>query len=350
MIGADFFRNGIEEESKLPVAPSDLSFKSVLLATDFSDTSRAVFNKALQLCLSLDASLSILHIFEYASCSTPYSGSNSNEADRYYERARRSLDTFEQTARTAGVRCTSSIETGIPSSAILDTIVANHIDLAILGTRSIRGVERLVTGSAAEAVFRKAPCPVLTVGPHIREVPDTSQLGSPVIFATDFHIGTIDAIAYAAFFSSLMAAPLHCLHVLPLILAGAAKSPDVPQVITEALRYISAKDGRAIEPPICATAYGNEISKTVIDYANQHHARLIVLGIRKAPMLASHLPAHIAYHIIAEAPCPVLTMAFALEFPALHSDRYVSEDRISSLPVLAASTQPVKLDVRAVAR
>jgi nucleotide-binding universal stress UspA family protein len=350
MIGADFLRNETEEDLQLPVAPSDLSFKSVLLATDLSDSSRAVFTKALQMCLSLDASLSIVHIFEYASSSPPYSGSDSNEADTYYERARHSLDAFEQAARKAGVRCTSSIGSGTPSSTILDTIRANHIDLAILGTRSIRGVERLVMGSSAEAVFRKAPCPVLTVGPHVREVTGTTELGSPVIFATDFQVATVDAIAYAAFFSSLMSAPLHCLHVLPLSLAGTAKRPNnVPQVITTALRHLSTKKDNAFETPICATAYGNEISKTVIDYANQHHARLIVLGIRKAPMLVSHLPAHTAYHIIAGAPCPVLTMAFALENPPLHFDGYLSGVPFGSLQVVAAATEPVKLSGEAVA-
>jgi nucleotide-binding universal stress UspA family protein len=49
----------------------------------------------------------------------------------------------------------------------------------------------------------------------------------------------------------------------------------------------------------------------VEDYARQQKAKLIVLGVRKASLEDSHTPLHIAYRIITEAPCPVLTIAFA---------------------------------------
>ena len=42
-----------------------------------------------------------------------------------------------------------------------------EIDLAVLGTNALHGFERLVFGSTAEAVLRKSPCPVLTVGPRV---------------------------------------------------------------------------------------------------------------------------------------------------------------------------------------
>jgi hypothetical protein len=50
-----------------------------------------------------------------------------------------------------------------------------------------------------------------------------------------------------------------------------------------------------------------------INYAREKKARLIVLGVRRASMMALHVSAHIAYRIITEAPCPVLTVAFASE-------------------------------------
>jgi nucleotide-binding universal stress UspA family protein len=62
---------------------------------------------------------------------------------------------------------------------------------------------------------------------------------------------------------------------------------------------------------VCATTYGSEVSHAVVEYAREQGARLIVLGVRQASLLASHVPEHIAYRIITEAPCPVLTQAFA---------------------------------------
>ena len=73
-----------------------------------------------------------------------------------------------------------------------------------------------------------------------------------------------------------------------------------------------------IDPPTCATTFGSEISYAVVDYAREHNAKMIVLGVRQASLLASHVPEHITYRIITEANCPVLTMAFASRSHAVH--------------------------------
>jgi hypothetical protein len=62
-------------------------------------------------------------------------------------------------------------------------------------------------------------------------------------------------------------------------------------------QHVSSRLGRKVE---CC-----------LEYARQQKAKLIVLGVRQASMVTSHVPAHIAYRIITEASCPVLTMAFA---------------------------------------
>jgi nucleotide-binding universal stress UspA family protein len=132
-----------------------------------------------------------------------------------------------------------------------------------------------------------------------------------VVFATDFHLKTTYAIRDAAFFYKATGSPLHCLHVLPRTLEGGNRSHVIPQIMTEALQRVAIESGTTIDLPVCAITYGSEISNAVVEYAKQQKARLIVLGVRQASMVASHLPAHIAYRIITEAPCPVLTVAFA---------------------------------------
>jgi nucleotide-binding universal stress UspA family protein len=291
---------------------SEPSFNNVLLATDFSAASQAAFQTALGVCTALQASLSILHVFEYANAIPPESGGQLLEFDSFYEEARRSLDGLVQVARQAGIVCEANMGRGIPSLTILETISSKHIDLAVLGTNALHGFERLIFGSTAEAVLRKASCPVLTVGPQASDDPGTAQPQGPVIFATDFHLTTTPTIRYAASFCRAMDAPLHCLHVLPRTVEGGPRNHIIPQIMTEALHQITEGDP-IIHPPVCAVTYGSEISNAVVDYARQHKAKLIVLGVRQASMGASHLPAHIAFRIITEAPCPVLTMAFATE-------------------------------------
>src|SRR5260370_1149664 len=142
------------------------SFNKVLLATDFSAASQAAFQTALGVCTAFQASLSILHVFEYADAVPPETGGELLELDSFYQRTRSSLDGLLQVARRAGVTSETIMGSGIPAVTILETITSNAIDLAILGTNALHGFERLVFGSTAEVVLRKASCPVLTVGPQ----------------------------------------------------------------------------------------------------------------------------------------------------------------------------------------
>jgi nucleotide-binding universal stress UspA family protein len=308
---------------------SSPTFETLLIATDFSAASRAAFRTALEICREMRASLVILHVFEYANIAPPESGGQLLELQSLSDRCRSSLEILRQQAVNAGVPCETALEDGIAEATILDAIAARKIDLAILGTSALHGFERLVFGSTAESVLRKATCPVMTVGPQVvHPVGAFSTPQGPIVFATDFHASTIGAIRYAARISQLTAAPLHCLHVLPRTLeATRGEGQIVPGIMSEALKQVASESGLVMDPPICATTYGSEVSNAVVDYAKRQKARLIVLGVRQASLLASRLPEHIAYRIITEAPCPVLTMAFG---PETH--RTVSPDaKLNSL-------------------
>jgi nucleotide-binding universal stress UspA family protein len=304
-------RKRAEKNMQTSTIDSVTSFNKVLLATDFSAASQAAFQTALSVCTAFQASLSILHVFENINTVAPETEGQLLELDGFYKSARSSLDRLVQEARRSGVACKATMGSGIPSVTILKTITANAIDLAVLGTNALHGFERLVFGSTAEVVLRKASCPILTVGPQASNAPPALRIKSPVVFATDFHHTTTHAICYAAAICKVTRSPLHCLHVLPRTLERGSRRHVTLQIMTEAMKHVANESGTNIDPTVCAITYGSEISNAVVDYARQQKAKLIVLGVRQASMVTSHVPAHIAYRIITEASCPVLTMAFA---------------------------------------
>ena len=235
------------------------------------------------------------------------------ELDSFYHDAEQCLDDLIQEARRSDIKCEGKISSGTSHSTILETAETEHIDVIVLGTRSIHGFERLVFGSTAEAVLRTATCPVFTVGPRAASQKSGEEAcPGAVVFATDFHDTTTEALQIAASFCSSMNLSLHCLHVLPRGVEDNFHKGIIPVIITEALQHLVGTVENKVGPPICAVTYGSEISSAVVDYARANKARLIVLGVRRASLAASHIPAHIAYRIIAEAPCPVLTVAYPL--------------------------------------
>lgn len=300
---------------------NEVAAKKLLLATDFSAASTAAFRESLSLCHLFGASLYVLHVVDYASCAPRESPGLLIGFDRVYRDAEVSVGLLIDEARRAGVACEGTLVTGRIHDSILDVMNAQSCDLVVLGTRAIRGFERLVFGSTAEEIIRNAGQPVLTVGPRASSQPLQNHLGPGIaLFATDFHVVTIEAIRYAALFAKTMNLPLHCLHVLPRGFEGDVPGPQIASVVTEALKHLVAGLDLGSLLPVCAVTYGSEISNTVVGYARSHDARLIVLGVRRASLAASQVPAHIAYRVITEAPCPVLTMAFPVE----HKISYVS--------------------------
>jgi nucleotide-binding universal stress UspA family protein len=69
----------------------------------------------------------------------------------------------------AGVRVAAAdLVEGDPADEILARAEREHADLIVMGTRGQGGLARAVLGSVADAVMRRAPCPVLLVPPEAR--------------------------------------------------------------------------------------------------------------------------------------------------------------------------------------
>lgn len=65
------------------------------------------------------------------------------------------------------VPVTTVVESGDTGDVILRTAEEVEADLIVMGTHGRRGLSRLVMGSVAEFVVRRAPCPVLTIRPRV---------------------------------------------------------------------------------------------------------------------------------------------------------------------------------------
>lgn len=283
------------------------SFRRVLVASNFSAGFEEALLAAFQVCVMNQASLRILHV-----CRDPAT----TEADKERALDPDLLDNdvalqfrqMKERATGLGLDCTTRMERGVPSKLILEEIEREKIDLLVMGTSEPRGSKRLGFGPTAEQVLRKAPCPILTVGPVASNLMTAEELEGPVVFATDFHSVTRTAIYLAVSYCKSTNLQLHCLHVLPRTLKPTQSDDTLPDILTSALEHLVAATAALAEKTICSVTYGSSISNAVVDYARQQCAGMIILGVRRDSILAPDDPLPIVYRIIAEAPCPVMTI------------------------------------------
>jgi nucleotide-binding universal stress UspA family protein len=135
------------------------SIRTILHPTDFSDRSAPAFALACSLARDHGARVIILHVI-------PPPGSHAEviarqEPNSY--RAEASDRLYRVRAPDGTVDLDHRLSDGDPGAEILRVAEDEGCDLIVMGTHGRTGLPRLLTGSVAEEVVRRAPCPMLTV-------------------------------------------------------------------------------------------------------------------------------------------------------------------------------------------
>ncbi len=143
------------------------SIKKIILATDFSDTSREAGYHALQLAQTYQAELEALHVFDTSVWNIPaqYYLTTGFEGfvDSIEETRKRGKDALKELTESFDLDVKSIFTEGDPGHEIIRVAEELNADLIVLGTHGYTGWKRFTLGSVAEFVVRHAPCPVFTV-------------------------------------------------------------------------------------------------------------------------------------------------------------------------------------------
>jgi len=133
--------------------------KKILFPTDFSTLSDAALRHATSLAKDSGAKLIILHVEE------PPAAYGTGEM--YYGIPEPDMTALTKMLEAVvpndpGVPFEHRMVTGDPAGEIVAVAQSEKVDLIVLGTHGRTGLGRLLMGSVAEAVVRRASCPVLT--------------------------------------------------------------------------------------------------------------------------------------------------------------------------------------------
>jgi nucleotide-binding universal stress UspA family protein len=159
-----------------------LPIKTILHPTDFSDHSDHAFRLACALARDYGARLLVLHVAEPPTAAAA-EGVLMLPPAFDVEPLRERLQQLWPEDRKIPVE--HRLVQGDPATEILRVAEEAKTDLIVMGTHGRSGVSRLLMGSVAEALLRKAPCPVLTVKrPSLQT---TSAPGKPKAEATKPH-------------------------------------------------------------------------------------------------------------------------------------------------------------------
>jgi universal stress protein A len=140
------------------VVEIEMNIKKILCPIDFSDFNKAANAYASLLAKSMGAEIVYLHVYLP---DVPFGSYAYVDPEQEEKLDLKQLKKIQPTEK--GVKASHVVECGPPTDRIVEYANENEIDLIVMGTHGRTGLGRLLMGSVAEAVVRKADCPVLAL-------------------------------------------------------------------------------------------------------------------------------------------------------------------------------------------
>jgi nucleotide-binding universal stress UspA family protein len=140
------------------------SFKTIVVPTDFSDSSQMALHYALDLVAD-DGRVILCHVVDDVPLTYGYVGISLDTPElrtKLASEAEKQLRSIIPSG-TEGVDIDVRVLHGSPSNEIVELVRLEIADLVVMGTHGRAGVSHLLLGSVAEKVMRKSPSPVMVV-------------------------------------------------------------------------------------------------------------------------------------------------------------------------------------------
>jgi nucleotide-binding universal stress UspA family protein len=303
-----------------------IKIQRILCPVDFSDCSRRALDHAMAIARWYKSTVTVLHVFASAQAAAVGPGPVVFEPIFLppVERDRLLADTkaFAATESAPGLTTEAVVREGNVAAEILEQAATMRADLLVIGTHGRSGFERLLLGSVAEKVLRKASCPVMTVPGRL---PDAAPAGSVlyrrVLCPVDFSEASLHALKYAISMGHEAGSELTILHVVAHELedttdfefATGMTIGDFLKEREETLRRrLQEQVARAAEfCRVDSTITHGKPWREVLRIAAARQSDLIIMGVQGRGAADLLLFGSTTQHVVREASCPVLTLRHA---------------------------------------
>jgi len=286
----------------------------ILCPVDFSEFSEKAYDYAQSLAWHYKATLFLQHVIDSLAPPfhrNPFPDSYNEICRNIRAGAERQLQEFAEKHTRQGIQPHCNVRDGAVTDLILGFAEAQAVNLIVMGTHGLRGLDRLTLGSVTEKVLRKARCPVLAVRKPAHDFvtpggePDPVHLHR-ILYCTDFSDCSEQAFDHAASLAAEYKAELTLLHVLEGISDSADIENEIAKVMESLEKRISPETSKN-----CVTKAEVRIGKAyqqIIELALEWQTDLIIMGVRGRHALDLAVFGSTTYRVVQLGPCPVLVV------------------------------------------
>jgi nucleotide-binding universal stress UspA family protein len=304
------------------VPNATISIKNLLFATDFSQASAAALPYAIAISRHYGSTLHATHVVTESAFVMSSGWADPSLIGAAYENTRSLAQAkmHDLDVRLEGLPHQTWVCTGEFWDSIAEVIALNHIDFLVSGTHGRTGMSKLLMGSTAEEILRRARCPVLTVGPRVLAQSEATRRTANgdiippeirfqrIVYATDFTAQSLAAKPLAFSLAREFKADLIAIHVIEDG-ADLTRTPGPVERASHRLQELVSEEETLLRRPVLLVEFGSPADR-ILELAAEYRADLIVLGVRPPGSfgVATHIPWATVPKVVAGAHCPVLTV------------------------------------------
>jgi nucleotide-binding universal stress UspA family protein len=291
-----------------------LQIERILCPIDFSEFSVKAYDYAQSAAWHYKATLFLQHVIDSLTPYYPYyafPNSYIEICQNLRADAEQQLQEFAKKHSWRGIQPQCEVQDGVATDLILAFAEAKAVNLIVMGTHGLRGLDHLTLGSVTEKVLRKARCPVLAVRKPAHDF--VTQVGGQdlvqlhrILYCTDFSDSSEQAWDYAVSLAEEYSAELTLLHVLEDI----TSSSDIENETAKALEHLEKRispEARKNGMMKAAVRIGKAYQQ-IIEFALESRSDMVIMGVRGRNGLDVAVFGSTTYRVVQLGPCPVLVV------------------------------------------
>ncbi|MDT7041153.1 universal stress protein [Candidatus Nitronereus thalassa] len=217
------------------------------------------------------------------------------------------------------------VREGNPGKEILTVLNKEHLDLAVLGTRGVTGINRFLLGSVSDWILQEAPCPVLIA----RGAGRKEKRGMRIVLATDGSSKTEIAVEFINQLSFPPNSEIVLFHVIEPIdytivqddYRTLGLGPSGLQELQKLVKEVHGRRKKSQESLLKQTKKSLTLRKGKVEHiavgyaaeeivkaAYRFRADLVVIGSRGLTGVKRTLLGSVSSRVVRHAPCSVLVV------------------------------------------
>lgn len=294
---------------------AQFALSNVLLATDFTPSSQMALLYALAIARRSHSRIIMAHVVNPPAQRLFGQDAVQRALDDAWREAQSEITDLLIEGKLEGLTHEVVVRQGEIWPEIERLIADYHADMLVTGTRGRSGMWKMLLGSTAESIFRQAACPVLTVGPRLASSAPPPDGPKRILYSTGFARQSLYAGGFALALAQRQQAQLAMLHVVNEVENDSPERRAHIEVESkEKLAALIPADADLPARPDLFAAFG-PTADAILQLANDWRPDLIVMGVRRHERDARRITWATAYNVVANAPCPVLTVKAPEETP-----------------------------------